>query len=392
MPGEQQQTHVFPVPSETQPMMEIRSMATSCPASGISRQASLSSSLPADDPPPQTAKPTLSSTSSLISQCQTTSLLHQALPPCKAGEQTSSAKAGKPSLALADAPATSTQSQVKQTFVLPEQVKDPENSDSDDFNGIDNEDEDTVDSDEDSVVTSPSKNKEKFASRSIVARSDEMMAKLIKDCGDQHGVVAGFYKNLGKQLRENGEYKDALRYFRNALEHQKTQHGDMHPKTAKILSLIAETLMEQSEHKQALVHWQDLLTIQKHISGVDHPDTAHTYRQIGATYGNLGNYAYALVHFRLTLSIYKNKPDIANHLIADVYNQVGIALNDQGKVVEAVQHYRDALAILEGRLGTKDPNLANLYHNYAIFLEKLGKLDEAHEYYRREQVIRQIHS
>ena len=366
-------------------------MATSSPASGIPRQASLSSPLPAGDPPPQKPEPTLYSTSSSISQCKTASLLQQALPPCKTSEPTSPAGAGKPSLAPADVPAISTQSQVKQAFVLPEQVKDREDSELDDVDGMNSADGDTVDSDEDSLATSPLKNKERFASSPIVARSDEMMANIIGACGGQHAVVAQFYKDLGKQLIKSGEYQDALRYFRHALERRKIQYGDMHPKTVKIHYWIAQTLTEKSEHSQALAHWQDLLTIQKQIFGIDHPDTAHTCRQIGAAYGNLGNYAYALVYFRLTLSIYKDKPGIANHLVADVYNQIGIALNDQGEVAEAVQHYRDSLVILEGKLGAMDPNLANLYHNYAIFLRKLGRHDEAKAYLLREQLIRQNH-
>ena len=366
-------------------------MATSSPASGIPRQTSPYSPLPAGDPPPQKPEPTLYSTSSSISPCKTPSLLQQALPPSRASGPTSPAGAGKPSLAPADVPATSTRSQAKQAFVLPEQVKDREDSEADDVDGMNSEDEDTVDSDEDALATSSLKNKEKFASSPIVARSDEMMANIIEASGGQHGVVAQFYKDLGKQLSKSGEHRDALRYFRHALERRKIQYGDMHPKTVKIHRLIAETLTDKSEYIQALAHWKDLLTIQKQISGFDHPDTAHTCRQIGATYGNLGNYAHALVYFRLTLSIYKNKPGIANHLIADIYNQIGIALNDQGEVAEAVQHYRESLVILEGKLGARDPNLANLYHNYAIFLRKLGRHDEAEAYLLREQLSRQNH-
>ena len=363
-------------------------MSTSFPATGIARQVPLSSSLPAGDPTPKTEQPALSS---MTCQFQPQSLLQQAVPPRTAGEPLAPAKADKPSLAPANVPAPSAQSQVKQEAVAPPQPGNNKGREPDAPGEGDSEDEGRMDFDGERLAFRlPGGGKRMF--RPMAAQADKMMAELMVDTQDDPDIVGDFCKTLGKQLKENGEHQDALKYFRNALTYQKTRHDVAPDKTVKIHRLIAETLVEQSEYAQALVHLQEMMHIQQRISGIDHVDTADTYRQIGAVLGNLNNFSNALVYFRLALSVYGKKLAIDDYRLAYVHNQIGIVLNDQGKVAEAVQHYQDSLATLEGKLGTRHPNLADLYHNYALFLEKLGKIDSAQEYYRREEIIRFNHS
>lgn len=364
-------------------------MSTSFPATSIARQVPLSSSLPADDPMPRPAEPVLSSAPSMISQSRTPSLLQQAVPPHTASEPLAPARTDQPSLAPANVPALSAQSQVKQETVLPQQQGRNKGMEPDDLDEEDSGVEEKMDFGGERLAFGlPGGGR----ARSMAAQSDKWMARMIADSQHDPEIVEDFYKTLGKQLKENGEHQDALRYFRNALTYQKIRHDVAPDKTVKIHRLIVETLVEQSEYEQALFHLQEMVHIQRSISGVDHLDTADTYRQIGAVYGNLNDYSRALVYFRLALSVYRKELAIDDYRLAYVHNQIGIVLNDQGKVAEAVQHYQESLAALESKLGTRHPNLADLYHNYAVFLEKLGRVDMAQEYRRRERVIRQDHN
>ena len=97
------------------------------------------------------------------------------------------------------------------------------------------------------------------------------------------------------------------------------------------------------------------------------PDYAEAHNNMGITLAMQGKLEEAIGAYNKALSL---KPDYA-----DAYNNMGIALKDQSKLEEAIEAYNKSLSL--------KPDYAEAYNNMGIALKEQGKLDEAIEAYNK---------
>ncbi|KAI9773698.1 MAG: hypothetical protein M1839_002032 [Geoglossum umbratile] len=149
--------------------------------------------------------------------------------------------------------------------------------------------------------------------------------------------------NLGRVLRDKGQYKEALKWCteaREGLEKELEQAGD-HPYTLASKFCIASIFELQGNFEEAIGLYQQVFEVDKATSGMNHSDTLKTMCSI-----------------------------------ASVFTQ-------QGLYDQALQYYGQAEEGLEKVVGLDHPSTLMAVQGRADILERLGHYDEAFEQYRR---------
>ncbi|CAF3673478.1 unnamed protein product, partial [Adineta steineri] len=129
--------------------------------------------------------------------------------------------------------------------------------------------------------------------------------------------VEGWYR-LGKLLIKMGQSSKAQEVY-EVLLHQTTQESDK-PSIYHQLGRIKD---DQGEYQEALIYYKQSLAIQQNTLSSNHPDLAMSYNNIGLVYYNMSDYQKALSYHEKALAIRQqsfpsNHPDLASS-----YNNIG---------------------------------------------------------------------
>ena len=139
---------------------------------------------------------------------------------------------------------------------------------------------------------------------------------------------------------------------------------------------------QQGNYREALNYFKKALEITENILGVNHPDTAIGYNSIGLVYNSLGNYGEALNYSKKALEIREKILGINHPDTADSYSSIGLIYDDLANYKEALNYYKKSLAIWEKSLGENHPDTAASYNNIGSVYDRLGNYGEA---YRNSQ-------
>jgi len=170
-----------------------------------------------------------------------------------------------------------------------------------------------------------------------------------------HPVVAEIYNNLGVVYQEigfafyyNGEYDEAIKYHKKALE-------------ARLIV---------------------------HQNTPDHTEIAASYSHLGAAYYSKGTYDEAVRYSEKALSIklavYTTSSNPNHHDIVDSYNNLGLACHKIGKYNEAIRCFDKALAIrLIAYASTPNhPAIAASYNDLANVYRDKGEYEQEINYFQ----------
>jgi tetratricopeptide (TPR) repeat protein len=180
-----------------------------------------------------------------------------------------------------------------------------------------------------------------------------------------------------------GDYAQAERYARQALDATFTAYGEDSPSALLSLGNLIQVLVKLGRLPEAESLARRALDIAERGLGPEHPDTAAALNGLAAVYAAGGRYHDAEGLYRRAMAILETtvgptSPDMAT-------SAAGLAqqLHRRGRYAEAEPYYRLALSVAERLLGSDHPSTAAALHNFADSLREQGRYAEAEPLSRR---------
>jgi tetratricopeptide (TPR) repeat protein len=191
--------------------------------------------------------------------------------------------------------------------------------------------------------------------------------------------------NMGRLLFESRNLKEALPFFKTALEanYGATQYWfsyidalfrlDRFSEASELLAIAKDKGCEGPEFDDLAEKLNaSMAEIETGIQGllgkiVDGPNAYLSHFEVGVAFQRRGKFEEATTAYNKALSL---KPDYA-----EAYCNMGLALADQGKLEKAMEAYNKALSL--------KPDFAEAYNNMGNSLKDQGKLEEATAAYNK---------
>lgn len=254
---------------------------------------------------------------------------------------------------------------------------------------------------------------------SLARASVAAMNAIDVDMEAVHRIRIASHARLGDVLRALGQYAEAERILRHALEDATARLGDADQQTATVLNELAIVLKYTGGFDEAAMLYaralalaladdpQDVRTIatlyhnigglahsrgafaegeeparrayelRRDLLGENHPDVAADAAAWAGLLEGLGRYGEARAIYTRALDIYRvvygePHPEVAYALSALASAEAGAGLT-----ADAEQHYLAAAAMREQLFGAEHTDVALTLYNYARLLTDLGRRDEA---------------
>ena len=148
-----------------------------------------------------------------------------------------------------------------------------------------------------------------------VDKAEELYLALLlqKPAEEDEGA---YYHQLGSIKDQQGDYKEAVRYYQQALSIRERIFPSTDPLLATSYNSIGAVYDDMGDFSQALSFYNKALDIRLKTLPPSHPDLATSYNNIGAVYDDMGQYAEALMYYNKALDIREkilppNHPDVA---------------------------------------------------------------------------------
>ena len=180
---------------------------------------------------------------------------------------------------------------------------------------------------------------------------------------------AAWSNSLGNLALDRGEYDEAERHYRRALDIEE-QVGDQDG-LADTYHNLGALAQKRGDYDEAERQYQRSLGIKERLG--DQIGLARSYLQLGSIAKGRGDYAETERQYQRALDICERLGSEAD--LAITYHQLGLLAHDRGDYDEAERHYRRALDI-DQRRGDQD-GLASTYHQLGLLAHNCGEYDEA---------------
>lgn len=189
--------------------------------------------------------------------------------------------------------------------------------------------------------------------------------------------------NVGWCLNNTGQYREAEKIHRQALDLCSEVLGPEHPHTLRSMCYVAAALSKQGNYQEAeKMHRQELDLCSK-VLGPEHLDTIASMGHVAGTLGDQGNYQESeQMHRRvLDLSLKLLGPEHPD-TIASMGHVAG-TLRAQGNYQEAEQIRRQVLKLQIKVLGPEHPHTLMSMGGVATALRDQGSYQEAEQMHRQ---------
>ena len=219
-------------------------------------------------------------------------------------------------------------------------------------------------------------------------KAEELYLVLLKQNPSERDQAA-YYHQLGVIKDQQGDYKEALGYYKRAISIEEKILSPTDSLLATSYNNIGLVYMNMGEYSQALSYYNKSLAIREKTLPTNHPDLASSYNNIGLVYTNMGEYLQALSYCNKSLSI-REKTLPTNHpSLASSYNNIGLVYTNMGEYLQALSYYSKSLSIREKTLPANHPSLASSYNNIGLVYTNMGEYSQALSYYNKSLSIRE---
>ncbi|GHV90057.1 tetratricopeptide repeat protein [Spirochaetia bacterium] len=211
----------------------------------------------------------------------------------------------------------------------------------------------------------------------------------IDKLGKEHIETAKSYNNLGLDYYNKGKYGVSLRYFNSALK-IRINKLKKHPDTAKTYMNMANVYYMKGtpDNKNnflntALIYYKKSLNIYKELKE-NNINEALVYAGLGNVYVDINKYSLAIKYHNIALKIRSDFYGAENPNTAVSYDGLGNAIfnskkNDVNARAEALDLFKKSLIIWKKYFGDKYYRVAETSFNIASVQEANGNYDEAKE-------------
>jgi len=169
--------------------------------------------------------------------------------------------------------------------------------------------------------------------------------KLLVEANEQEPKNISVLNNLGTACRELGEIKNAVDYFKKAIE--------IDPNNANSYYNLGAIHYDVKKFKEAKTYLEKTVELQ--------PNFALPYFVLGNLHAELKDYENAISNYNKAIKINKN--------LAGAYNNLGLVYRNINNFENAISSYENAIAIKKDHV--------NAYHNLALVLKDVGKFESA---------------
>lgn len=217
-----------------------------------------------------------------------------------------------------------------------------------------------------------------LAVRGELKESVERYLQAIEICRqlDDRRELAEIYGDLGDVYVEQGNFKEAERYFKSAAE--RLDHDN--PRGLALAKRrLGELYQEKGEYKRAEEFYAEAESL---LDGLDDAgEKAILYTAWGSLQQEGGRLRDALTSYQQALSINEGNRQHRGEAICRKY--IGSALHDQGRLEEAESELRRARALFEQQGGEEKPELIEVDNQLGSVLQDQGRINEAMELFQR---------
>ena len=192
---------------------------------------------------------------------------------------------------------------------------------------------------------------------------------------DTHGEKIELMMHLGGYRHEAlAAYFEARFFFDRALRICEEFRGPEHVETSIILNNLGRLLKDQGDYSGARQLLDRALAIKEKTLGAEHLDTASGLSNLAMLLQNQGDFAEARRLFDRALTIIDKAPNVEPTQIANCLTAYANLLTEQRDLASARPLYERALAIYEQSLGPENTQTRMGVHGLAMLLHKEGDL------------------
>jgi serine/threonine protein kinase/tetratricopeptide (TPR) repeat protein len=205
--------------------------------------------------------------------------------------------------------------------------------------------------------------------------------------GEHSRFFADANNQLAVALDRQGKYAEAEAYYRVAVARHRDPFAEKPVALASALNNLGNVLWRQDKLAETEACYREALTVARKLRGEE--------SRIAALLGNLGilagtqnKPAEAEAYFREVLALQKEIHGMDHPVVAQSLNNLGRALLDQQELAAAEAAFRESLAIRRKLLEADHPDVASSLHNLGRALEVQGQFAEAEAVTREALAIR----
>jgi tetratricopeptide (TPR) repeat protein len=195
--------------------------------------------------------------------------------------------------------------------------------------------------------------------------------------------LANSYNNIGLVYKNMREYSKALSSYEKALEIQQQSFPPNHPDLASSYGNIGNVYYNMGEYLKALSSHEKALAIKQKSLPSNHPDLAASYGNIGNVYYSMSQCSKAVSSHEKALEIQQQSLPPNHPHLASSYCNIGNAYYNMGEYSKAFSSQEKALAIRQQSLPPNHPELASSYNNIGLVYENIGNYSKALSFYER---------
>lgn len=199
------------------------------------------------------------------------------------------------------------------------------------------------------------------------------------------GLARGM-NDLGAVASAEGNYEEACRTFRRALEVVKESGDDSTALAARLLHNLGWALSYDGKFEQARESFEAALGLRRELFGDQHMLVAQTLDNLGRTYFEEGKLEEAEAPLRQALAIREKALGAEHPITAFSYYNIATFEHEADRLEDARASYDRALAVRMKTLGELHPDTARTLVGLTRLQADTGKLDDAWE--RSRQAMR----
>lgn len=217
-----------------------------------------------------------------------------------------------------------------------------------------------------------------LAVRGELKESVERYLQAIEICRhlDDRRELAEIYGDLGDVYVEQGNFKEAERFFKSAAE--RLDHDN--PRGLALAKRrLGELYQEKGEYKRAEEYYAEAESL---LEGLDDAgEKAILYTAWGSLQQEGGRLRDALSSYKHALAINEGNRQLRGEAICRRY--IGSALHDQGRLEEAESELRRARALFEQQGGEEKPELIEVNNQLGSVLQDQGRIHDAMDLFQQ---------
>ncbi|MBL0741395.1 tetratricopeptide repeat protein [Chryseolinea lacunae] len=191
------------------------------------------------------------------------------------------------------------------------------------------------------------------------------------------GAAAFTYSNLGLVYQSLGDYRNARRLLKQAVDESVRLFGADDPITLSRSQNLAGVLIESGDLMQGRSLLENVIKSNEKRLGIDHPDTTNAYASLGAVLYSIGEYSNAQAMLERAIRLLEDNfgPDHSN--LAQAWSHLALVLLALDKNAEAVSLFEKVSNAVEKKFGSDHPKNITSWSNLAVALTQIGNYSRA---------------